>query len=176
MDIQTKGPKRQVCTVCHSGNAKFSSQAEKIRLSSLTEDKVPDKVTIRILEKQYKPSKFPHRKIVRKLIGISNDSRMATRFHKNINSICQGCHHQSLPEAEAQKRKPPYCRNCHPLTFDVQNMNRPRLLAAYHRQCLGCHERMQLKQTGCKDCHEEKVEVPAAILSTTDTVQDQLGG
>lgn len=175
-DIQSKGPKRQVCTICHSGNAKFSSQAEKIRLSSLTEDRVPDKVTIRILEKQYQPLTFPHRKIVRKLIGISNDNRMATRFHKNINSICQGCHHQSLPEAEAQKRKPPYCRNCHSLTFDVRNMNRPRLLAAYHRQCLGCHERMQLKQTGCKDCHEEKAEVPVGILSTTDTVQDQLGG
>jgi len=176
MDIDTKGPKKEFCSACHSGNAKSPGKASKMLSSSLTEEKVPDKVTIKILEKQYQPSTFPHRKIVRKLIDISNENKMATRFHKDINSICQGCHHQSPPEAEAQKRKPPYCRNCHSLTFDVQNMNRPRLLAAYHRQCLGCHERMQLKQTACRDCHEEKAEVPAGILSLTDSVQDQSGG
>jgi hypothetical protein len=176
IDIQTKGPKKRFCSACHSGKARSPMQSEKIRYASLTEDKVPDKVTIKILEKEYQPSTFPHRKIIRKLIGISNDNRMATTFHKNIDSICQGCHHQSLQAAEAEKRKPPYCRNCHSLTFDGQNMNRPRLLAAYHRQCLGCHERMQLKQTGCRDCHEEKADVPAGILSLRDTSRHQSGG
>jgi hypothetical protein len=176
MDVQTKGPKTAVCVVCHRGDVKNSGVAEKISLSGMTEDSVPEKVTIKVLEKQYQPATFPHRKIVRKLIGISNEDRMATGFHQNINTICRGCHHQSLPEAEARKHKPPYCRNCHALSFDVQNLNRPRLLAAYHRQCLGCHERMQLKQTGCKDCHEEKAEVSAGILSSTDPVQNQSGG
>jgi hypothetical protein len=139
----------------------------------MTEDAVPEKVTIKILEKQYQPAIFPHRKIVRKLIEISNEDRMATGFHQSINTLCRGCHHQSLPEAEARKNKPPYCRNCHALSFDAQNLNRPRLLAAYHRQCLGCHEKMQLKQTGCKDCHEEKANVPVGKLSLTDAVQNQ---
>ncbi len=176
MDIQTKGPKKEFCSACHSGNAKSPRRSVKIQYSVLTEEKVPDKVTIKVLEKEYQPSTFPHRKIIRKLIDISNDNKMATTFHKNINSICRGCHHQSLPEAEAEKRKPPYCRNCHSPVFDTQDMNKPRLLAAYHRQCLGCHERMQLKKTGCRDCHEEKAGVSAKILSLRDIAQQQSGG
>jgi hypothetical protein len=36
-------------------------------------------------------------------------------------------------------------------------MNKPRLIAAYHRQCIGCHEKMGITKTEeCKDCHEEK--------------------
>lgn len=176
MDIQTKGPKKQFCSVCHSGNAKAAGRAEKIQASLLTQKRVPDKVTIKILEREYHPSTFPHREIIRKLIDISNDSRMATAFHKNIDSICRGCHHQSLPEAEAENNKPPYCRNCHSTAFEVRNMNRPRLLAAYHRQCLGCHERMELKQTGCRDCHDEKVEFPAGILYMDDIGHPAAGG
>jgi len=175
MDVQSKGPKTAACAVCHSRGIKRGQSAEKISLSGMSDDSVPEKVTIKILEKEYQPATFPHRKIVQKLIEISNKDRMATGFHQNINTICRGCHHQSIPEAEARKNKPPYCRNCHALSFDVQNLNRPRLLAAYHRQCLGCHERMQLKQTGCTDCHEEKAEVPAGILSIIDEVQGQPG-
>jgi hypothetical protein len=173
MDIRTKGPKTAACNVCHRGNAKSSSRSEKIRYSVLTEEKVPDKVTIKVLEKEYQPSMFPHGKIIRKLIGISNNDKMATTFHVNIDTICRGCHHQSLPEAEARKYKPPYCRNCHAFSFDVQNLNRPRLLAAYHRQCIGCHERMQLKQTGCRDCHEEKAGGAVGILSLNGSVQNR---
>ncbi|MBM4137188.1 MAG: hypothetical protein FJ241_10225 [Nitrospira sp.] len=156
MDIQAKGPKRAICTVCHSGKQRSAGLAEKIPLSILDTKKVPDKVTIKILEKQYQPSTFPHRKIIKKLIDISNKNRMAIVFHRNINTICQGCHHQSHAEAEAKKNKPPFCRNCHNISFDSQNLNRPRLLAVYHRQCLGCHEKMNLKSRGCTDCHKEK--------------------
>jgi len=155
MDTQTKGPKKESCSICHGGK-EVPVRKEKIQYSGLLEKKVPDKVTIKVLENEYQPSTFPHLKIIKRLIDISNDNMLASAFHKNVDSICLGCHHQSFPEAEEEKSKPPYCRNCHSIGFDSQNMNRPRLLAAYHRQCLGCHERMEIKQTGCNDCHEEK--------------------
>ncbi len=110
-----------------------------------------------MLEKEYGPAVFPHRAVVKRLVEISNESRMANYFHRGIATVCKGCHHESDPEAEVKKNKPPHCRSCHSVTFDQQNMNKPRLIAAYHRQCIGCHEVMGITKTKeCRDCHEEK--------------------
>jgi hypothetical protein len=176
IDLRSKGPQKSVCAVCHSGKREGMTPVGPIAISGLRTEKVPEKVTIKILEKEYKPSEFPHRKVVQKLIEISNESKMATYFHRNMQTICEGCHHQSRADAEAVKGKPPYCRNCHSITFDIRNLNRPRLLAAYHRQCLGCHEKMRLKQTGCKDCHKERGIVPKSILSGPAGLQEVRGG
>ncbi len=122
---------------------------------------------MKILEQQYEPSTFPHLKIVRKLVEISNDSKVGASFHRNLQTICNGCHHKSNDEAEVKKAAPPYCRNCHSITFDAKNMNRPRLLAVYHRQCMGCHAKMGIKAMGCTDCHKQKAVRPKDLLSET---------
>lgn len=167
MDIRAKGPKKETCTVCHSGKKEGLITGKRISLASLDHGKVPEEVTIKILEKQYEASKFPHMKIIRKLAEVSNDSKMAASFHRTMQTICRGCHHQSTAEAEAKDNKPPYCRNCHSIVFDTKNLNRPRLLAAYHRQCLTCHEKMDIKGRGCADCHKEKVLQPKDLLTDT---------
>ena len=164
MDVRSGEPKKDFCSVCHSGKKEILPRAQSIPIASVNTDKVPEKVTIKVLEKEYEPSVFPHRKILKKLLEISNKNKMATCFHRDIQTICEGCHHQSSAKAEAQKDKPPYCRNCHSFFFDAKNMNKPRLLAAYHRQCLGCHEKMEIKQQGCIDCHKEKAIRPKDIL------------
>jgi hypothetical protein len=157
MDLQAKGPKKNVCSVCHSGKKEGLISVQKISLAALKTQKIPERVTIKVLENHYEPSTFPHLKIVERLASISNESKMAGIFHRNVQTICDGCHHQSNADAEARKGKPPYCRNCHTLSFDPQNINRPRLLAAYHRQCMGCHEKMGIdKAMKCADCHKEK--------------------
>jgi hypothetical protein len=166
MDLQTKGPKKETCIVCHSGRMGNTVKSKPVSVDELNAQKIPEKVIIKILEKEYNPVVFPHLKIIKKLVRISNDSRMAVSFHRNYKTICSGCHHQSISEAEAVKNKPPYCRNCHPVIFDPKLMNRPRLLAVYHRQCMGCHEKMKIMATGCTDCHKEKVK-PVNYLSTT---------
>jgi hypothetical protein len=156
MDVQAKGPKKAFCTICHSGT-KEGLSVTPIPVKELSIKKVPEKVTIKVLEKEYEQAIFPHREIIRKLVDISNKSGMATYFHGGIGSICRGCHHESDPRAEAKGNNPPSCRRCHALSFDAQNMNKPRLLAAYHRQCIGCHDKMGMTKTKeCKDCHKEK--------------------
>lgn len=95
MDLQAKGPKKAVCGVCHSGKKEERSVVPPISVSELSTEKVPEKVTIKILEKEYEESTFPHRKMIKKLIEISNESKMATYFHRNMQTICEGCHHQS---------------------------------------------------------------------------------
>ena len=157
MDIQAKGPKKEFCKVCHNGKKEVQVSVTPIALTGPSLEEVPEEVEISILEKEYEPALFPHREIVKKLIEVSNKSDMATYFHRGIEAICKGCHHESDPEAEAQEDTPPHCRRCHSLNFDKQNMNKPRLIAAYHRQCIGCHAQMGIEETEeCKDCHEEK--------------------
>jgi hypothetical protein len=155
IDLPAKGSKKEFCIVCHSGR-RDKPAGKPIRDASLIPQEVPEKVTVKILENEYDPATFPHLKIIRRLTEISNKSDMAGSFHRDIRTICRGCHHQSAQEAEARKHKPPFCRNCHPVSFDQQNMNRPRLLAVYHQQCMGCHEKMKIKALGCEDCHKRK--------------------
>ena len=167
VDLQAKGPKKAVCSVCHSGKREGRGPVQPISVSELFTKKIPEKVTIKLLEKEYEESTFPHRKMIKKLVEISNENKMATYFHRNMQTLCEGCHHQSRAEAEGKKNTPPFCKNCHSLTFDSQNLNKPRLLAVYHRQCMGCHEKMNVKAKGCTDCHKEKAVQPASILSKT---------
>jgi len=179
MDLQAKGPKKTICSLCHSGKREYLIPRQSISVSELYAKKVPEKVTIKILEKEYEPTIFPHLKIIKKLVEISNESKMATYFHGNIQTICEGCHHHRRIDAEVKKNTPPFCRNCHTISFDPQNLNRPRLLAVYHRQCMGCHEKMNIKAKGCADCHKEKAVRPTGILSkTTDNHPrlKQIGG
>jgi hypothetical protein len=164
MDVATMNPKQETCAICHSGKHEKITLPKPLSTAGYSQDTLKKDVEVKVLENEYEPSKFPHLDIVNKLVKISNDSRLATYFHKDIQTICEGCHHQSPAAAEAQKDTPPNCRNCHMVAYDKQHLNKTRLLSAYHRQCLGCHEKMDLdKGRKCKECHEEKTDGPTEI-------------
>ncbi len=164
MDIETMNPKKENCATCHTGKRDVLPMPKPFSTAGLSKDKVKKEVEIKVLEKEFEPSKFPHLDIIDKLVKVSNDSKMATYFHRNIQTLCEGCHHRSVSEAEAQKDTPPNCKNCHMTAYDKQNLNKTRLLSAYHRQCLGCHEKMELeKGRKCKECHKEKLGGPTEI-------------
>ena len=170
VDAQTKGPKKAICAICHSGKRELLP-ATKLSIAGLDTEKVKKEVEVKILEKEYEPSKFPHIKIIEKMVKISNDDKLGSYFHRDLQTLCEGCHHQSRAEAEAKKDEPPYCRNCHSIAFDPQRINRPRLLAAYHRQCIQCHQKMELeKPKECKECHKEKELRPEFVLSKPSEV------
>ncbi len=116
------------------------------------DDDVPEKVVIKDMADKYEPAEFPHRKIVQTLLKNINENKMATYFHGSKGTLCQGCHHNSPPD-----KKPPKCGNCHGKPFDEKHLHIPGRMAAYHQQCMGCHERMKLeKPAGCTGCHKEK--------------------
>lgn len=159
LDLETKGPKKETCARCHTDKREGLPMPPQLSTTGLDKEKVKKEVEIKILEREYEPSKFPHLKIIEELIKISNENEMGRYFHAKIETICSGCHHQSRVEAEAKKDTPPYCRNCHSIIYDKQNKNRPKLIAAYHNQCLGCHEDMKLeKGRKCEECHKMKAE------------------
>jgi hypothetical protein len=164
------------CDICHAGPlpAKLESEASQyssmddfrpkwsdIRLSFVTDD-VPEEVKVGIFSEEYEPAVMPHRKIVNKLRQYINDSGMATQFHGHEDVVCQGCHHQS-PVGE----KPPLCESCHGTEAAESDLLKPGLLGAFHQQCLGCHERMELKEpSDCYGCHPAKQATVAAVTSS----------
>lgn len=116
---------------------------------------VPETVMIKTLSKQYESARLPHRKIVQTLVKNIEGSKMAAFFHRDPGTVCQGCHHNSPPS-----KKPPACASCHGQPFDSRNLFKPGLQAAYHLQCMECHEDMGLEKpvaTNCTGCHKEKL-------------------
>lgn len=113
---------------------------------------IPEKVIIESLAKEYGAVELPHRKIVQTLVQNIKESKLANYFHTDKGTLCQGCHHNS-----PISKKPPRCVSCHSKPFDEKNPLRPGLKAAYHLQCMGCHDEMGIEQpqsTECTDCHE----------------------
>jgi hypothetical protein len=121
---------------------------------AFAETEVPEKVEIKTLMNQYGPVKLPHRRIIQALSGNIKDNKLVRYFHRNKNVLCQGCHHHS-PLAQ----KPPSCISCHGRPFDERDPSRPGIMAAYHRQCMECHEAMGIEKpvaTNCVACHQKK--------------------
>ena len=119
-------------------------------------EEIPDKVIIKTLVDKYEPVNLPHRKIVLSLVEKMDKSKqagkLASHFHDDKTTICQGCHHNSPASV-----KPPACLTCHSKPFDEGNLAKPGIIGAYHQQCMGCHEAMEIRNPReCVDCHKER--------------------
>ncbi len=110
-------------------------------------DQIPENVTIKALADQYEEAVMPHRQIVLKLAEAVKGNRLAEYFHTDAATLCQGCHHNSPASV-----KPPQCASCHGRTSEALNLTRPGLLAAYHQQCIQCHDEMGLEKPASRDC------------------------
>ena len=115
---------------------------------------IPEIVSINALMNQYEPVKLPHRKIIQTMVNNINNNKLANFFHHEKGTVCQGCHHHS-PAA----KQPPKCVSCHGKPFNAEDPFKPGLMAAYHRQCMECHEAMGIKKpvsTDCTACHQKR--------------------
>jgi hypothetical protein len=117
-------------------------------------ERIPETVTIGLLSEHFEPASLPHRKIINTLMDSIATNKLAGAFHADTTTLCQGCHHQSPPAEQ-----PPQCGSCHDRRVAVKTTERPGLMAAYHQQCLGCHDRMGIAKPAAQDCavcHKER--------------------
>jgi hypothetical protein len=158
---------KESCDLCHQGpqeiqgdKAQMAAAATDLlkgartELSLYPDEDIPETVIIKALADEYKPASMPHRKIVKDLAAKIVDSKMGAVFHPDPGTLCMGCHHNS-----PATKKPPTCASCHSQPFDRKKMSRPGLKAAYHQQCMNCHQEMRLAKpaaTACAECHKEK--------------------
>jgi hypothetical protein len=161
----TNGMPSSSCSVCHRGPS--GGHVLEVPAAPLFQDKekVPEKLQIKLLEKEFKPAEIPHMKIVNKLVTISNESSLARWFHAaKEQALCAGCHHRG--ELQQAAVRAPKCSTCHNRSFDPVALGKPGIMGAYHRQCIGCHETMKQKPGAleCVKCHPAKEGVQTAGL------------
>lgn len=112
----------------------------------------PYKVTIDSLQGKYEPCVFNHRHHVQSLMDRIQKNQLAGAFHTDPATMCVTCHHNSPASAT-----PPKCSSCHTKEIDRLNPDRPRLMAAFHLQCMNCHTDMKVarpRNTDCTTCHK----------------------
>lgn len=163
----TEVPKSS-CPTCHRGPSDGRPVDAAPLPLTFDKERVPEKLAIKILEKEFKPAELPHQKIVAKLTAISNQNSLARVFHASggEQTLCAGCHHKSDYSA-AQQKKVPQCSTCHSRPFNPADLGKPGILGAYHRQCIGCHEAMKQKPAAleCVKCHPAKEDVKTAEIA-----------
>ena len=151
-------PKSQIIGVVQKDEEKMMAsralgQRDAIT-QTYTDQDIPETVSINTLSDKYEPVKLPHRKIVQTMVKKIENNQLANFFHYEKGTVCQGCHHNS-PAAKT----PPKCISCHSKPFNAKDPFKPGLVAAYHRQCMECHEVMGIAKpvsTNCTACHQKK--------------------
>ena len=119
----------------------------------MSQKRGPEVVILDELENLYLPVPFHHR----------GHAEMA-----DTTEGCSVCHHYT-PEGAAH----PACKNCHetsPKREGLDNMRKPSLKAAYHRQCMGCHREWS-GGTQCAACHPPKMGQGQKVPSGKDLLQ-----
>lgn len=169
-------PSQNSCNVCHIPMAPDSVQGKDVldkvnkasdetravmaasniarrdnRKTVLDLNAIPEEVVIGSIANEYEPSKFPHGKIVRTLLQSARSNKLASAFHNGDLLACAGCHHNS-----PLSLNPPACSSCHSKDAAVGTTDRLPLKAAYHQQCMSCHDAMKVEKpanTDCAGCH-----------------------
>ncbi|GAB6906052.1 Cyctchrome c, class III family protein (fragment) [Desulfosarcina cetonica] len=96
-----------------------------------------DSPILRRTEDHYGPVRFMHAK------------------HAVVVKDCALCHHyRPLDEAASETVR---CSACHQEPFKKDHPERIGLKAAYHQQCMGCHQKMDQGPIDCAGCHAKNV-------------------
>ncbi|NCQ17223.1 MAG: cytochrome c3 family protein [Ignavibacteria bacterium] len=107
---------------------------EKMKTVYESPDKTVDVVSLDELSKKYLPVTFSH------------------RVHAQMSVLsggCGTCHHYNT----SGPIQP--CKNCHQTSRKRDDISKPDLEAAYHRQCITCHREWS-HGTSCNSCHNLK--------------------
>lgn len=113
----------------------------------------PDVVILSALEGRFLPVPFDH----------EGHADMA-----DMTGGCAVCHHFT-PEGE----KHPACKTCHEVAPMREDIRKPGLKGAYHRQCMGCHREWS-GDTRCVLCHAPKTGVGQEAMPTKDDLVGQM--
>jgi hypothetical protein len=163
--------KENSCQVCHNDPDRRVVQDADMRkmraeqfgtpasdeYRTVTPSDIPETVVIGTLSATYQPSRFPHRKVLDGIARRVEDSGLANAFHQNQQTLCMGCHHNSPASLT-----PPACAACHAVQVEgipAPVTGVPDLKTAYHSQCMGCHQKIEIASvpsTDCQICHEKE--------------------
>jgi hypothetical protein len=144
------------CSDCHTCKKPTTDDpclisCPRSRATKADISKGPSTVVLNELEWEYSAVVFNHR----------NHAEMSA-----MGGECSDCHHNSGGRITA-------CKECHPVG-EVAEMKQPGLKAAYHRQCMTCHQNWS-GVTSCEMCHVKK-NTPAKSAGEVYATPEQPSG
>ncbi|MHB1011613.1 MAG: cytochrome c3 family protein [Desulfobacteria bacterium] len=134
------------------------------RQAASPKGKMPGTVLLGSLAKKYAPVKFDHEKHV----GTAGSCNECHHQHGGGQApSCGGCHTVDASSfrknVHLDRIRP--CGECHSASYDAGTLDRPTLLAAYHRACIKCHREVGsvgADPKGCTEmCHESSAQAKA---------------
>jgi hypothetical protein len=117
------------CRACHTAATPTKSNPALSACPRL--DEAPPSITLGKAGGKYAPVSFAHR---------------AHAHMAETGMGCNGCHHYD----QARAIQP--CRNCHAVSRKREDLGKPDLQAAMHRQCIECHRSWD-PAGSCATCH-----------------------
>lgn len=127
----------------------FSSSAAEAQVRG---NAPPEESVLDSLSRLYEPVVFPHAMH----LDIAENCNVCHHQHGHTagSPACDRCH-KLTPEAfkkllTLENMAP--CRTCHPAAINVDDPGTPTLQAAYHLQCLSCHEEADALKGNPKYC------------------------
>ncbi len=121
----------------------------------------------KIEEVRHSPEEGPN-EIILTEIKVENDLYQPVKFTHRLHSEmslmsggCSSCHHFNPPGKIVK------CITCHEPERNNQDISKPDLKGAFHRQCMGCHATWEEK-VDCKGCHKLNSEK----VTEVDTVKN----
>jgi len=95
------------------------------------------------------PSEAPEVLVLDELSDRFGSVILSHRQHAQMSEMgagCTGCHHYNTTGPVLN------CKKCHERTRKRENITVPDLVAAYHRQCMPCHQQWG-RTADCGSCH-----------------------
>jgi hypothetical protein len=129
------------CSDCHTRANPTKEDPCLVPCPRFTPEHGPEVVLIDQLSKQYVPVVFAH-KLHAQMTEMSGGCALCHHFNPS---------HKILP-----------CRDCHN-TPSPDNLAKPGLKGAYHRQCMNCHREWS-HETECAVCHAKKTADSAVVV------------
>jgi hypothetical protein len=90
--------------------------------------------------------------ILDQIVDRYNPVVFSHKLHAEMSEMtggCSSCHHYNTTGPVLA------CNTCHEPNRLREDISKPDLSAAYHRQCVNCHRQWQ-RETECNTCHEPK--------------------
>lgn len=100
----------------------------------------------------HKASEGPEIVVLNELVNRYNPVVFSHKLHAEMSEMsggCSSCHHYNTTGPVLA------CNTCHEAKRFREDISKPDLSAAYHRQCVNCH-RQWMRETECNHCHEPK--------------------
>ena len=135
------------CKTCHTCDVPTKQNPclvpcprDKMITVNQSAEVAPAVITISTLEDKYFPTVFSH------------------KLHAQMSQMsggCEGCHHYNTIGPILK------CESCHDKNRKREDISKPDLKAAFHRQCMECHKEWS-HSTDCNSCHALKSDFAGA--------------